>query len=410
MDKVGKVEVRMEAEEENRSEARQGPLAGLRIVEFAGIGPGPMAAMLFADLGASVIRVDRLTPGGLGIAVPTRFDLITRGRPCVTVDLKHPDGLALTADLVAAADGLIEGFRPGTMERLGLGPEEMLARNPRLVYGRITGWGQSGPLAQAAGHDLNYLALSGALAAIGRAGAKPTPPLNLAADFGGGALYLAFGMACAMIEAQRSGKGQVVDAAMTEGAASLMTLFYGLHAAGLHSLKRGENLLDSGSAIYDVYECADGRFVAIAPIEHKFRQVLFERLGLAFTADDGPALKQKLEVLFKTRTRDDWCALLEGTDACFAPVLTMAEAPFHPHNIARGTFIEVDGVVQPGPAPRFERTPAGIPTPPQAPGAGTRAALIDWGIPANRIDHLLAAGVLREAQAQAQAHANAPSS
>jgi alpha-methylacyl-CoA racemase len=388
----------MEAVEENRTKARQGPLAGLRILEFAGIGPGPMAAMLFADLGASVIRVDRLTPGGLGIAVPTRFDLITRGRPCVTVDLKHPDGLALTADLVAAADGLIEGFRPGTMERLGLGPHEMLARNPRLVYGRITGWGQSGPLAQAAGHDLNYLALSGALAAIGRAGAKPTPPLNLAADFGGGALYLAFGMACAMIEAQRSGRGQVVDAAMTEGAASLMTLFYGLHAAGLHSLKRGENLLDSGSAIYDTYECADGRFVAIAPIEHKFRRVLFERLGLAYTADDGAALKQKLEALFKTRTRDDWCALLEGTDACFAPVLTMEEAPFHPHNVARGTFVEVDGVIQPGPAPRFARTPAATPTPPQAPGAGAHAALVDWGISKERIDILFAAGVLGTAE------------
>ncbi len=388
----------MEAGEENRNAAREGPLSGLRIVEFAGIGPGPMAAMLVADLGASVIRVDRVTPGGLGIAVPTRFDLITRGRPGVTVDLKHPDGLALTADLIASADALIEGFRPGTMERLGLGPEEMLARNPRLVYGRITGWGQSGPLAQAAGHDLNYLALSGALAAIGRAGAKPTPPLNLAADFGGGALYLAFGMACAMIEAQRSGRGQVVDAAMTEGAASLMTLFYGLHAAGLHSLERGENLLDSGSAIYDTYECADGRFVAIAPIEHKFRQVLFERLGLAFTADDGPALEQKLEALFKTRTRDDWCALLEGTDACFAPVLTMAEAPFHPHNVARGAFVEVDGVVQPSPAPRFERTPAGIPTPPHAPGEGARAALAEWGISKERIDMLFAAGVLGAAE------------
>jgi alpha-methylacyl-CoA racemase len=319
-----------------------GPLAGFRIVEFAGIGPAPMAAMLFADLGASVIRLDRIEPSGLGVDMPVRFGLLARSRPSVAVDIKHPDGLALAADLIGKADGLIEGFRPGTMERLGLGPEMALKRNPRLVYGRMTGWGQSGPLAQAAGHDLNYLALTGALAAIGRAGAKPTPPLNLAADFGGGALYLAFGMACAMLEAQRSGKGQVVDAAMTEGAASLMTIFYGLHAAGLHSLERGKNLLDSGSAIYDTYECADG-YVAIAPIELKFRKVLFERLGLPYTKDDGAELRDKLETLFKTRTRDEWCSLLEGTDACFAPVLTMEEAPYHPHNVARGSFVELDG-------------------------------------------------------------------
>jgi alpha-methylacyl-CoA racemase len=304
-----------------------GPLAGLRIVEFAGIGPGPMAAMLFADLGARVIRVDRISASDLGIAVPTRFELLTRSRPSVAVDLKHPDGIALAGDLAAKADGLIEGFRPGTMERLGLGPNVLLARNPRLVYGRMTGWGQTGPLAHAAGHDLNYLALVGGLHAIGRAGAKPTPPLNLVADFGGGALYLAFGMACALLEAQRSGKGQVVDAAMTEGAASLMTLFYGLHAAGRHSLERGTNLLDSGSAIYDVYECADGLFISVAAIEAKFRKVLFDRLGLPLTADEGEELRGTLEKLFKTRSRDEWCALLEGTDACFAPVLSMPVAP-----------------------------------------------------------------------------------
>jgi len=376
-----------------------GPLAGFRIIEFAGIGPAPMAAMLFADLGASVIRLDRIEPNDLGVDMPRRFSLLARSRPSVAVDIKHPDGLALAADLIGRADGLIEGFRPGTMERLGLGPEMALKRNPRLVYGRMTGWGQSGPLAQAAGHDLNYLALTGALAAIGRAGAKPTPPLNLAADFGGGALYLAFGMACAMLEAQRSGKGQIVDAAMTEGAASLMTIFYGLYAAGLHRLERGTNLLDSGSAIYDTYECADGACIAIAPIELKFRKVLFERLGLPYTKDDGAALHNKLEALFKTRTRDEWCALLEGTDACFAPVLTMAEAPHHPHNVARGSFIEIDGVVQPGPAPRFSRTPAGRPTPPQARGEGSRTALLEWGIAATRIDALLAGGVLGEPQA-----------
>jgi alpha-methylacyl-CoA racemase len=377
-----------------------GPLAGFRIVELAGVGPGPMAAMLFADLGASVIRLDRTVPSGLGIEMPSRFDLITRARPSVAIDLKHPAGLALAADLIDKADALIEGFRPGTMERLGLGPEAALARNPRLVYGRITGWGQSGPLAQAAGHDLNYLALTGALAAIGRAGSKPTPPLNLVADFGGGALYLAFGMACAMIEAQRSGKGQVVDAAMTEGAASLMTSFYGLHAAGLHRLDRGTNLLDSGSAIYDVYECADGRFVAIAPIELKFRKVLFELLGLPYTADDGEELRHKLASLFMTRTRDDWCSLLEGTDACFAPVLTMAEAPHHPHNVARGSFIAIDGVVQPAPTPRFSRTPSGHPAPPQAPGDGCRSALAGWGIADERIDALFADGVLGGSEAQ----------
>jgi alpha-methylacyl-CoA racemase len=350
--------------------------------------------MLFADLGASIIRLDRLTPSGLGIDKPARFDLIARSRPSVAVDLKHPDGLALAADLIGEADALIEGFRPGTMERLGLGPEAALARNPRLVYGRITGWGQSGPLAQAAGHDLNYLALTGALAAIGRAGSKPTPPLNLVADFGGGALYLAFGMACAMVEAQRSGKGQVVDAAMTEGAASLMTSFYGLHAAGLHALERGTNLLDSGSAIYETYECADGRFVSIAPIELKFRKVLFELLGLPPTNDDGVELRGKLERLFKTRTRDEWCSLLEGTDACFAPVLTMAEAPHHPHNVARGAFIDIDNVLQPAPAPRFSRTPSGRPTPPHASGEGSRSALADWGIAEERVDALFACGAL----------------
>jgi alpha-methylacyl-CoA racemase len=371
-----------------------GPLAGFRIVEFAGIGPGPFAAMLFADLGADVIRLDRMTPSVLGMDMPARFHLLARSRRSVALDLKSPDGIALAGDLVAKADALIEGFRPGTMERLGLGPDEALKRNPRLVYGRMTGWGQSGPLAQAAGHDLNYLALSGGLHAIGRAGSKPTPPLNLAADFGGGALYLAFGMACAMVEAQKSGKGQVVDAAMTEGAASLMTMFYGLYAAGMHKLERGTNLLDSGSAIYETYECADGRFVSIAAIELKFREVLFEKLGLAFTTDDGAGLHGQLETLFKTRSRDEWCALLEGTDACFAPVLSMAEAPNHPHNIARGTFVEVDGVMQPGPAPRFSRTPSVRPMSPQEKGEGTRAALAAWGIADDRIEALLARGVL----------------
>ena len=377
-----------------------GPLDGFRIVEFAGIGPGPMAAMLFADLGASVIRLDRQTPSGLGIGIPTRFALLERSRPSIALDLKHPDGIALAADLVGKADALIEGFRPGTMERLGLGPDVALKRNPRLVYGRMTGWGQTGPLAQAAGHDLNYLALTGALAAIGRQGSKPTPPLNLAADFGGGALYLAFGVACAMLEAQRSGAGQIVDAAMTEGAASLMTMFYGLYAAGLQRLERGTNLLDSGSAIYDTYECADGKFISVAAIELKFRKELFELLGMPYTTDDGPEVKARLERAFKMRSRDEWCALLEGSDACFAPVLTMEEAPHHPHNIARGTFVEVDGVIQPGPAPRFSRTPSARPTPPQVLGEGTRSALAAWGLPSERIAALFAGGVVGEPAGQ----------
>jgi alpha-methylacyl-CoA racemase len=377
-----------------------GPLAGLRIVEFVGIGPGPMAAMLFADLGADVIRLDRVTPSGLGIAMPKRFALLGRSRPSIAVDLKNAEGIALAHDLIEKADGLIEGFRPGTMERLGLGPDVALKRNPRLVYGRMTGWGQTGPLADAAGHDLNYLALAGALHAIGRKGAKPTPPLNLAADFGGGALYLAFGMACALFEAQRSGKGQVVDAAMTEGAASLMTMFYGLYAAGLHSLERGTNLLDSGSAIYDTYECADGCYISIAAIELKFREELFELLGLPYTTDDGPELRAKLEEIFKTRSRNEWCKLLENSDACFAPVLTMAEAPHHPHNIARQSFIEIDGVMQPAPTPRFSRTPAGRPTPPREPGQGARTALADWGIEAQRIGSLFACGAVAEPIAQ----------
>ena len=327
-----------------------GPLAGFRIVEFAGIGPAPMAAMLFADLGASVIRLDRVEPSGLGIDMPSALRFAGALAPVGSGRLKHPEGLALAADLIGKADGLIEGFRPGTMERLGLGPELALKRNPRLVYGRMTGWGQSGPLAQAAGHDLNYLALTGALAAIGRAGAKPTPPLNLAADFGGGALYLAFGMACAMMEAQRSGKGQIVDAAMTEGAASLMTIFYGLHAAGLHSLERGTNLLDSGSAIYDTLRMR-GR-----PL-HRDRADRAEIPQSAVRAAR-PALHQRRRTGAARQTRSvcsrraagiEWCSLLEGTDACFAPVLTMEEAPHHPHNVARGSFIEIDGVVQPAP-------------------------------------------------------------
>ena len=374
---------------------RGGPLSGLRVVEMAGIGPAPMCGMVLADAGAEVLRIDRPSPSGLGIDKPRRFDLLSRSRQSVAIDLKHADGVACALDLIVAADAVIEGFRPGTMERLGLGPDVCLARKASLVYGRVTGWGQTGPLAQAAGHDLNYIALSGALHATGRAGAPPTPPLNLVGDFGGGALYLAFGITAALLHARETGEGQVVDAAMVDGAASLMTSFYGLHAAGLHSEKRGSNLLDSGAPIYDVYACADGYYLSVAPIERKFRTVLFERMGLDAAAlpdlDDPaewPRAKEILARQFRTKDRADWCALLEGTDACVAPVLSLSEAPAHPHHRARDSFVTVDGVVQPGPAPRFSATPCAIPTPPEAAGASTRAALAAWGIAPARIETL----------------------
>lgn len=382
-------------------QVRSGPLAGVRIVEFAGIGPAPMAGMLLSDMGAEIVRIDRPEPSGLGFQKPVQADTISRGRRSVAVDLKHPDGTAVALDLVSGADALIEGFRPGTMERLGLGPELCLGRNPRLVYGRVTGWGQDGPLAKAAGHDLNYIALSGALAAIGRAGGPPTPPLNLVGDFGGGSLYLAFGIVCGLLEAGRSGRGQVVDAAMVEGAASLMTMFYGIFAAGLHTLDRGTNMLDSGAPHYDVYACSDGRYVAVAPVEEKFRAVLLGRLGFdpsEFPGNDDrarwPAAKARLAARFAERSRDAWCELLEGTDACFAPVLTLDEAPRHPHNRARGSFVEIGGIVQPAPAPRFGRTPAGMPSAPEPPGASTRGALADWGIAPERIEALERSGVI----------------
>ena len=378
-----------------------GPLAGVRILEFAGIGPGPMAAMLLADLGAEVLRLDRIEAAGdLGIGMPDRFKVTNRGRRSAAVDLKNPEGIALVLELASQADALIEGFRPGTMERLGLGPEICLARNPRLVYGRMTGWGQDGPLARAAGHDLNYIALTGALHAVGRADQPPTPPLNLVGDYGGGALYLAFGVVCALLEAKGSGKGQVVDAAMIDGAASLMASFYGMTAAGIWSDRRGANILDSGAAYYEVYRCADGRWLSVAPIEKRFRAEFFRLIELSEDAPSGddpadwPALKQRIAERIATKDCDEWCAILEGTDSCVAPVLTMAEAPDHPHNRARGTFVEIDGVTQPAPAPRFSRTVPDTPTPPQPAGAGTGEALADWGVDAGRIAALKDAGVI----------------
>lgn len=386
------------------TDRRGGPLAGLKVVEFAGIGPLPMCAMMLADQGADVIRIDRPEPSGLGIARPTRYDFTNRGRASVAIDLKSEAGITCALDLIAGSDALIEGFRPGTMERLGLGPEASFARNQRLVYGRLSGWGQSGPLAAAAGHDLNYIAIAGVLGAVGRAGAPPTPPLNLVGDFGGGAMMLAFGVVAALLEARGSGRGQVVDAAVSDGAATLMTSLYGLAAAGLHGAPRGGNLLDSGAPHYEVYQCADGGWVSIAPIEPKFRTELLQRIGLdpgtfpdVARPGNWPAARQLLAETFKARSRADWCTRLEGTDACFAPVLSMAEAKAHPHNQARETFITVGGISQPAPAPRFERTPAPLPAPPEAPGQSSRSALARWGIDQTRIDSLVASGVVREA-------------
>ena len=378
---------------------RTGPLAGLRVIELAGIGPGPFCAMMLADAGADVLRIDRPDPSGLGLDLPPRFDVCGRSRRSVALDLKHPDAIACLLDLLAGADALIEGFRPGTTERLGLGPDRCLAANPRLVYGRVTGWGQEGPLAGAAGHDLDYIALSGALHAIGPAGGAPVPPLNLVGDYGGGGMLLAFGMAAALAHAARTGTGQVVDAAMVDGASTLMAMFHGLRAAGLHGEARGTNLLDGGAPHYATYACRDGLRIAVAPIEAKFRRVLAERLGLPPESFDEwadpatwPEASTRLATIFAGRDRAAWCELLEGTDACVAPVLTMAEAAGHPHALARAAFAEVGGIVQPAPAPRFSATPSSPPTPTEAPGASTRAALLDWDIPQARIDALLAVG------------------
>lgn len=366
-----------------------GPLQGLRVVEFVGVGPGPLCGMLLADLGAQVLRVDRMEPSGLGIERPPQFDLLLRGKRTLKTDLKDAAGLRLARELVRHADALIEGFRPGTMERLGLGPAECLRDKPGLVYGRVTGFGQDGPLARAAGHDLNYIALAGALHAIGRADAPPTPPLNLLGDYAGGAMLLAMGLLAAMLHARATGQGQVVDAAMIDGVNTLMTPFYGLHAAGLHDGPRGTNLLDSGAPYYEVYRCADGGYVSIAPIEKKFRAVLLERLRAAGADVEGlpdfddrarwPELRARFAGIFAARTRDDWCQALEATDGCFAPVLAPAEAPRHPHHRARRSFVELGGITQPAPAPRFSATPAGLPTPPAEPGDAREWARA-WGV------------------------------
>ncbi len=359
-----------------------------------------MAAMMLAEMGASVLRIDRVEDSGLGLPLPTRFETLKRSRPIVRLDLKHPDAVAFALRLVEQSDALIEGFRPQVMERLGLGPEICLARNPRLVFGRVTGWGQDGPLAHAAGHDLNYIALTGALHAIGRAGGPPTPPLNLVGDFGGGALYLVVGVLAAIIEARQSGRGQVVDAAMVDGASSLMTSIYGARASGRLGGPRGTNVTDSGAYFYEVYECADGRYVSVAAIEAKFHAELLRLLEIdpatmppQMDRARWPEAKARLAERFRTRTRDEWCALLEGSDACFAPVLSMEEAPEHPHNQARNVFTELDGVTQPGPAPRFSRTPSAAPTPPRGESDASHV-LAAWNITPHEVAAAQAKGLL----------------
>ncbi len=378
-----------------------GVLSGYRVVELAGIGPAPMCAMLLADMGADVVRIDRLADAGLGVPVQTKYSLLNRGRRSVALDLKRPEATDTVLRMVEKADALIEGFRPGVMERLGLGPEVCRARNPRLVYGRMTGWGQEGPLAQAAGHDINYIALAGALYSIGRRGEAPVPPLNLVGDFGGGALYLALGVVAGILEAQKSGKGQVVDVAMVDGVASLMTAIYGMHGAGIWTNERGANILDTGAHYYDVYETQDGKHVSVGSIEAKFYEELLERSGLKNEElprqndrPSWPGMKQRLKALFLTKTRDEWCKIMEGTDICFAPVLSMDEAPQHPHNRVRGTFVVQDGVTQPAPAPRFSRTPSAIQCPPAVPGEHTEEALRDWGFSPTELEKLRNCGAI----------------
>jgi alpha-methylacyl-CoA racemase len=373
-----------------------GPLHGVKVIEFAGIGPGPFCAMLLSDMGAEVVRIDR--KGGRGA---NKFDITSRGRRSLALDLKKPEAVETALKLIAQADALLEGFRPGVMEKLGLGPDVALKRNPKLVYGRMTGWGQTGPLSQAAGHDINYIALTGALHGIGRKGETPVPPLNLVGDFGGGALYLAFGMACALFEARGSGKGQVIDCAMTDGAASLMSMFYGFKAMGMWSDNKGENLLDGGAHFYDTYETADGKWVSIGSIEPQFYALLLEKAGLSdpdFQAQmdrsKWPSLKEKIARVIATQTRDHWDKIMEGTDVCYAPVLSLTEAPNHAHNKARATFIEVDGVVQPAPAPRFSRTKPEVQGSAPTAGQHNEQILTGWGFSNGDIAALKSAGAI----------------
>ena len=373
-----------------------GALSGLRIIEFAGLGPGPFCAMMLADHGAEIIRVDRIG------AKTRRADPTLRSRKSIALNLKDPSAIGLVKELVKSADGIIEGLRPGVMERLGLGPDELLSENPNLVYGRMTGWGQEGPYAHAAGHDINYIALAGALHGCGRAGEKPTAPVNYLGDFGGGGMMLAFGMVSAFLAVKNGASGQIIDCAMTDGTATLMSVIWGLHADGLWRDERGVNLLDSGAHFYDTYETKDEKYISIGSIEPKFYQLLLEQTGLtddpAFKAQRDlaawPALSEKLTDIFKAKTRDEWCEIMEMTDVCFAPVLSLAEAPHHPHNIARGTFVDVEGVVQPAPSPRFSGTPARPPEIAPTAGLNTESVLADLGYDADAIKTLRASGTI----------------
>lgn len=373
-----------------------GPLSGLRIIELAGIGPGPFCGMMLSDMGAEVIRVDRISSGDR-----RPKDVLARNRRSIAVDLKQPDGIELVLRLCEKADALFEGFRPGVTERLGLGPEDCMTRNEKLVYGRMTGWGQDGPLAHAAGHDINYIALTGALDAIGEAGGKPVPPLNLVGDFGGGGMLLAFGMVCGLLEAQRSGKGQVIDAAMVDGAAALMAMFYSFAASGGFKAERGTNLLDGGAHFYGTYETSDGRHICIGSIEPQFYALLVEKSGVdaeQFAAQMDPtgwqARKDDLTRVFKTKTQAQWCEIMEGTDVCFAPVLSVFEAPEHPHMKARSAFVEVDGDMQPAPAPRFSRTAPEIRNGARLAGEDSVAVLGDFGFGDEEVQALQTGGVI----------------
>ncbi len=377
-----------------------GPLAGIRVIELKGLGPGPYAGMLLADLGADVVVVER-SSRTTGIAVPSSKDVTSRGKRSIVLDIKKPEGLAALLRMVESADVLFEGFRPGVTERIGIGPEVCHERNPALIYGRLTGWGQTGPLAQTAGHDINYISLSGALAAIGGPD-KPVPPLNVVGDYAGGSLFLVVGVLAALLEAKNSGKGQVVDASVVDGSANLMSFFHGLQHLGQWSAAaRGSNLFDGGACYYDVYETADGKFMSVAPLEPQFYAEFIERAGLDANESGARSGLEEwhqdrawLTETFKTRTRDEWCEIFEGSDACVAPVLDFTEAPEHPHNVARETWVDIGGVVQPAPAPRFSRTACETPEAPRAEGADSADVLSDFGFGADEIDTLRAAGAL----------------
>jgi alpha-methylacyl-CoA racemase len=379
----------------------------VRVVEVAGRGPGPFAGMMLSDMGAEVIRVDRPDAEHRPQVPDPRLELVGRGRRSVAVDLKRPEGAEVVRRLAERADAMFEGFRPGVAERLGIGPQDCLSRNPRLVYGRATGWGQDGPLAQAAGHDINYIALAGALEPIGRAGGPPVVPLNLVGDYAGGGMMLAFGIVCGLLEARESGQGQVVDAAMVDGASLLMTMFHGRRRNGTWLDSRGTNYIDSGAPFYDVYETSDGRYVSVGGIEPKFHRELFERLGLDLDdlpdpvrRQDWAGLKEQLAAVFRTRTRAEWVALLEGTDSCFAPVLGLGEVADHPHHRARNSFVEVDGVPQPAPAPRFSRSEPRVTSGPPLPGQHSSEVLSQWGFDDDEIAGLLAGGAVTETAPQ----------